>query len=234
MNEPDLPPLDEDVRALLRRAASAAADVPAGVQSHVLARVEAAIGPGGGPPGGAPGASTPPSAGSVSGLSRIWPIAAAFVIGSVTGALVTRFTSPRPAPVERVVYLDRVVPLAPTTPAVATASTTAQSTDVPASTTHHPASSTEQPGQLADERLLLDVARRSLEQQDAVAALDAVARHERRYPNGILAQEREAMAVRALMQLGRTGEARARAERFRVRFPDSMLLPAVEAAVGSE
>ena len=57
--------------------------------------------------------------------------------------------------------------------------------------------------------------------------------HERRYPQGLLVQEREAMAVRALLLLKRHEDARARADRFRARFPDSVLLPTIEAAVGS-
>jgi hypothetical protein len=81
---------------------------------------------------------------------------------------------------------------------------------------------------------LLDLARHSLEVQDGQAALDAVTRHQRRFPAGILVQEREAMAVRALVQLGRLDDARARARAFGARFPDSMLLPAVQSAVGSE
>jgi hypothetical protein len=54
-----------------------------------------------------------------------------------------------------------------------------------------------------------------------------VTEHERRYPNGLLVQEREVMAVRALALLGRSEEAHARADRFRSRFPSSLLLPAL-------
>jgi hypothetical protein len=73
--------------------------------------------------------------------------------------------------------------------------------------------------------------RSALTRQDGAAALDALTQHERRFPSGILVQEREAMTVRALILLGRTEDARVRADRFRDRFPDSVLLPSVEALI---
>jgi hypothetical protein len=66
-----------------------------------------------------------------------------------------------------------------------------------------------------------------------VVALAATAEHARKYPNGVLAQEREAIAVRALLLLGRTAEARARVSRFQATFPDSLLLPALESSVSA-
>jgi hypothetical protein len=86
--------------------------------------------------------------------------------------------------------------------------------------------------QLARERALLDVARGALEREDPSSALDVTDRHAHVYPTGFLAQEREAMAVRALVMLGRTEEARARVGRFRTAYPDSILLPSLASAVG--
>jgi hypothetical protein len=86
---------------------------------------------------------------------------------------------------------------------------------------------------LAAERALLDVARGAIERQDGAAALAATREHERRFPSGMLVQEREAMAVRALVLLGRRDEARARTDRFRARFPGSVLMPALESQVGA-
>ena len=51
-----------------------------------------------------------------------------------------------------------------------------------------------------------------------------VRQHEQRYPNGLLGQEREAVAVSALWQLGRRDEARRRAERFAEEHPRSTYL----------
>ena len=51
------------------------------------------------------------------------------------------------------------------------------------------------------------------------AALALTDEHARRFPGGALAQEREFIAVSALLSLGRTPEARSRAARLLERFP---------------
>jgi hypothetical protein len=103
-----------------------------------------------------------------------------------------------------------------------------------ASTSSRKASSIDALDALADERTLLDRARGAIEREDGAAALAATAEHARKYPGGIFVQEREAIAVRALVLLGRTDEARASVARFRERFPDSLLLPALESSAGME
>jgi hypothetical protein len=45
----------------------------------------------------------------------------------------------------------------------------------------------------------------------------------------MLTEEREALAVKALLLAGRDDEARQRAARFRERYPQSLFLPALEA-----
>ena len=45
--------------------------------------------------------------------------------------------------------------------------------------------------------------------------------HARRFPSGMLVQEREVIAIEALVKTGRASDARARAGRFRQRFPGS-------------
>jgi hypothetical protein len=52
-------------------------------------------------------------------------------------------------------------------------------------------------------------------------ALTLTALHQRRFPGGSLAQEREVLAVDALIRLGRRDEARARAARFVESYPRS-------------
>jgi len=56
--------------------------------------------------------------------------------------------------------------------------------------------------------------------------------HAKSYPNGMLAQEREVIAVEALMKTGRTAEAKARAEKFKARFPGSSHARRIDAIVG--
>jgi hypothetical protein len=48
----------------------------------------------------------------------------------------------------------------------------------------------------------------------------------------VLAEEREAIAVKALAHLGRRTEARTRLELFENRFPRSPLLPSLRTTVG--
>lgn len=74
--------------------------------------------------------------------------------------------------------------------------------------------------------------------RDARAALDTrpahtlslVDRHAAAFP-GMLDQERELIAIEALLRLGRTDEGRARAERFAAEHPRSTYLPRLEALV---
>jgi len=45
--------------------------------------------------------------------------------------------------------------------------------------------------------------------------------HSRRFPSGMLVQEREVIAIEALVKTDRKEEAKVRAERFKARFPGS-------------
>jgi hypothetical protein len=242
--------LDGDLQELVRRSA-AIEPAPRGARGRVLAGVEAAVlsaGSGGGNPGGESLTSTRPSAVGRA-AERGVAVAAGFVLGGALGALVT-YEKMRPA-----AHAD--LPLAPSiAPSVATARVElALAPAMTASTapTGGPADSARRESPtpaafpsarvasapsaptdgLADERRLLDAARGAVEREDGASALTATAEHERKYPNGILAQEREAIAVRALLLLGRNAEARTRVSRFRATFPDSLLLPALESSVGA-
>ncbi|HEX6274902.1 MAG TPA: hypothetical protein VFZ53_17790 [Polyangiaceae bacterium] len=67
---------------------------------------------------------------------------------------------------------------------------------------------------------LLRAARLTLDGSPA-QALGLSERHRSEYPNGALTQEREVIAITALVRLGRSGDARARAERFARAYPSS-------------
>lgn len=86
---------------------------------------------------------------------------------------------------------------------------------------------------LAAERAALEIARTAIARRDSRTALEALERHVREAPHGRLVEERESLFVQALVQAGRGADARERAARFRRRFPESLLLPAVEAAVAA-
>jgi hypothetical protein len=59
--------------------------------------------------------------------------------------------------------------------------------------------------------------------RDPQEALAQLARHEREFPRGQHAEDREFVAVQALRDLGRNAEARTRAQSLIARFPDSPL-----------
>ena len=71
---------------------------------------------------------------------------------------------------------------------------------------------------------LLERARRALRQRDYADAWSALAAHERQFPRGRLAEEREALKVTTLTGLGKRDDARRVAAEFRKRFPQSVLL----------
>jgi len=72
---------------------------------------------------------------------------------------------------------------------------------------------------------LLRAAHSAYKAHDFGNALALVAEHSRRFPNGLLAEEREALRVRSLAGAGRTDEARRAAATFAARFPRSVLVP---------
>jgi len=73
---------------------------------------------------------------------------------------------------------------------------------------------------LAEEVRLLQGAREALG-GDPAGALRLAEQHRSRFPRGTLTQEREVIAIDALIRQGRMAEAQARADRFRDRYPRS-------------
>jgi len=63
-------------------------------------------------------------------------------------------------------------------------------------------------------------------------ALAKANEHRRRYPDGLLAQEREVIAVEALEKLGRGAEADQRANAFVKRYPGSSHISRLSTLVG--
>jgi hypothetical protein len=77
----------------------------------------------------------------------------------------------------------------------------------------------------------LERARGALGQSPA-AALSLANQHRARFPAGVLAEEREVIAIEALKRLGRTAEAERRVEAFARRFPGSAYRKKLEAGAG--
>jgi hypothetical protein len=74
---------------------------------------------------------------------------------------------------------------------------------------------------------LLRQARAAVAREDYAAALPPIGEHARKFKDGRLSEEREALRVKALAGLGRSDDARRAATAFRARFPRSVLLSAV-------
>jgi hypothetical protein len=170
-------------------------------------------------------------------VRRIVMGAAIFALGGASGAGLHAAFRHEPAP--RVVVVTRTVERVVPAPVAATPSVPAPTPALPAPVPPHtsqlaPARAPAgHDSDLAAERALLEVARTALARGAHPDALASLNRHASQFPHGQLAEEREALAVQALVAAGRTDEAHRRAERFRQRYPNSMMEPAVEAALGS-
>jgi len=86
-------------------------------------------------------------------------------------------------------------------------------------------------GALLAEQTLLRAARRDIAKRDFAGALISVRHHEISHPKGRLTEERELLRIQALVLAGRLAEAERAAARFRVRFPKSLMLQALEYAL---
>jgi hypothetical protein len=78
-----------------------------------------------------------------------------------------------------------------------------------------------------EELRVLEPARVAVARGEFAKAMRPIAEHARRFKEGRLAEEREALRVKALAGLGRSEEARRAAAAFASRFPRSPLLPVV-------
>ena len=160
-------------------------------------------------------------------------LGAGVVAGLVAGTAAGWVLHERSSPAPQVVFITLPAQVAPvvapappelTAPVVAPARKDARGT-VPRAQTLDP--------QVNDrERVWLERARTALQRNLGEEAWQALESHRREFPAGELVEEREALSVQAQLQRGHADEARAAALQFRARFPESVLLPGVEAAVG--
>jgi hypothetical protein len=86
---------------------------------------------------------------------------------------------------------------------------------------------------LREEVRLLDRARQLDARRDYPAMLAVVTEHERSFPTGRLTEEREVVRVKALVGLGRGGEARQAAVRFHRQFPRSVLSHSIDETIAT-
>jgi hypothetical protein len=106
----------------------------------------------------------------------------------------------------------------------------ARPAEQPASAAAPSVASTESPAATVSELELLDRAHQAVK-TDAAAALRLVDEHARRFPQSALVQEREALAIEALVGAGRAEAARGRANAFLDRYPTSALRRRIERSI---
>ncbi|MDP1823450.1 MAG: hypothetical protein Q8L48_09415 [Archangium sp.] len=176
------------------------------------------------PPAGGAGAAKALTA-SAGGKAVL--VAVGLAVGGVTGAqLQARFGTPREVIIERrvevPVQVQVPVPVAPVP----------LEPELPSPEPLRPAKVEKAPVEV--ERLLIEQATAALSRGNAAQALEACTQHAAQFREGQLAEERESLAIRALLRLGRRDEAETRAAAFRGRYPEGLLLDVVEKALEDE
>jgi hypothetical protein len=153
-------------------------------------------------------------------VALIGVVVASMGVGAVLGrsGIVQRPAPPPSAPV-----LDRRPPPPPPAPVRPVASSLPRTLPFPP---HSPAPS----GTPRLEAPLIDQARSALASGDVSTAAVALARHARHFPEGTLAEERDALRVLCLAHAGQPARALTAAARFRTRYPRSLFLQLVNDA----
>jgi hypothetical protein len=200
-----------------------------------------AAGPGATATSGSGATST--TAATSSGAALKTGAAIAIAVGLAGGGLWLSKSAPQPvvhtpAATEERQSAPTAVEQAPTVEAPATAPSDVDDQTPPRGvpTTNLPGSSTaieRQPGEATGESEsdLLGRAQAAL-RADPNRALSLAAEHRRKFPNGVLVQEREVLSIEALERLGRHKEAVSRADTFLRSFPGSAHRSKVNAVIG--
>lgn len=210
----------EGLRELLR---AAERDVGSTEQT---ARLAAKLGPLLDAPTPAPAPS--PATSGLSALAKLGlPALALLLAGGGAWVLSTSRSASPPAPIPRAAphpvtrvpeppQLTVPVPAAPSpVPAAPSVRVASPEASAPVKTHDKPATAAQ-----PSEAELLEQARAAL-RGDPARALARANEHRRRFPRGVLVQEREVIAIQALRHLGRAAEAEQRAAAFEKSFPGS-------------
>lgn len=196
-------------------------------------------GTGGAPPPAAPAGSAASSLLSASHLAvLVTGLATGVVVGALGHAALVMDPPPEPRPLA-----VEVAPTEAPTEAAATAVERAVPPDEGAVGSADEAHSEPPPSPaaaeadrpiptLAAERRLVDLARAALAQGRHEPALSALATHRRRFRDGSLAEERDALEVEALAAAGRREEASRAATEFERAHPESLYRARVRSVLG--
>lgn len=224
---------DDSLRELIQAGRE---DLPSEEQLHHLAsRLAPWMGGPGDPSSSGGGGGV--GSGAAGGGAASLPVAKVIVALALSGAAVgggVLALRPAQVPAQTVQSAPSQVepPIETTVVKVPAASTTADpSESVAARATPAPTATASTAEQGLSEIALLQQAQAELGGNPG-RALALTQQHARRFPGGALSQEREAIAIQALAGLGRTAEARARAERFAAAFPGSAYVRRFEVLLG--
>ncbi len=192
--------------------------VPDGARARVLARARATLGT------VARSAPAPVPVARRRGLPVVLAAAVAFV-GGVAAASVTLHRGSLPAPPAASSSPLPAEQAPCTTPSLQpppSAAVAPPPSEAPAPPRPEPPAAVQE--SYAAELGILQRAQRAYAARDFAATLRWVAEHRRRFPTGRLAEEREALRVKALAGAGRDTEANQAASAFEARYPRSPLL----------
>lgn len=165
-------------------------------------------------------------------------LATAFVVGGVTGAGL--YGTLRPPAIERV-FVER----AGVAPSVALPRAQRELETLPSPPSPTPTASakpaipgpalsaaSDRSSSIAEQQALLDEARADFTHGDYAQTLATLAKHFQRFPKSVLAEEREALEIKALAAGGELPRAQRLATRFQAQYPQSLLLPSLRNSVG--
>jgi hypothetical protein len=216
-----------ELRGLFQNARN---DVPSSSKLEGLwARIEPLTVPTPGTSPMPPASPIPASAGSGAGAAKLAGVLAAVGAAGLLAYFLTRPETEAPKPQAPVVSAP-VADVSPDpTPATAEPAPVAKAptsaTSAPDAKAHVEARGTQAPSSskatdASAEAALLERAREAIA-TDPKRALALTREHARRFPKGILAQEREVIAIDALKRLGKGSEAESRADQFKKSYPGS-------------
>lgn len=234
----ELPPLPSDIRDLIAQDRHADS-MPDETRRRLYKNVGAAILAGSAATVAVSAAAK--GSGVLAGFfSRKGAVAAmAFALGGAAGAggyaAAEKLTSkPAVAPVCPSTTVTSPAPTAPPAPppVIVPEPQPTASTSVSASAPPAPPSVSAAKSDLDAEKALIDRARNAFLHGNAQNALDAVNEHHKRFPAGVLSEEREFHAIRALHQLGQGDAAEKRFDAFRARYPKSLYTESLQKLLG--
>jgi hypothetical protein len=225
------------------RALGTGGEAPAEAKQRVYGALMASLGAAAASAGGSAAAKSatlaPAPTPLIAGLTSAKALLVAtgiWLIGGATGAALYGVLHPQGV---RVVYVDRPVlsagvatlPAAPAPSASASITPVGSATAQGAKRLSLPAASPA--SELSRERALLDLARANAARGEPASVLRQTESHRAQFAHGKLSEEREALAIRALLSLGRADDARARAQAFRLAYPNSFLTPVIDSAMSA-